>query len=468
MDSRGLPWRRLPLRTRVIGAFTLGAAIAALVLVVITYGLSRQSMLQQREESSERQFFANARQVQSSLRAEDPDFTQLLESLPSLSGSRSIIRTGDETWTSLSLTPSDLPPVLISTVLEFPQAQTMRYRLDDQPVLTFGLQMRPSAASALEGVAYFEVVPLAEVESTLESLALILLVGGVLTVLVGVGIGLWASGGLLRPLTDISDAATSIAHGRFDTRLEEVSDPDLDALVRSFNEMAAAMETRITRDARFSSDVSHELRSPLMTLRASIDVMQHRREELPERTRQALDLLNDEVIRFENLVQDLLDLSRSDSGPMQNDLVNIEELVRATLASSEATTSFEVSPNAQGALVMGDKRRLAQVLDNLLRNAEKYGGGPTRITVSSAGKSSEIAVEDSGPGVAPSERELIFERFTRGAAARKRGAGDGAGLGLALVDEHARRHGGAARVEGKPDGDSGARFVVTLPKAGRR
>ena len=468
MDSRGLPWRRLPLRTRVIGAFTLGAAIAALVLVVITYGLSRQSMLQQREESSERQFFANARQVQSSLRAEDPDFTQLLESLPSLSGSRSIIRTGDETWTSLSLTPSDLPPVLISTVLEFPQAQTMRYRLDDQPVLTFGLQMRPSAASALEGVAYFEVVPLAEVESTLESLALILLVGGVLTVLVGVGIGLWASGGLLRPLTDISDAATSIAHGRFDTRLEEVSDPDLDALVRSFNEMAAAMETRITRDARFSSDVSHELRSPLMTLRASIDVMQHRREELPERTRQALDLLNDEVIRFENLVQDLLDLSRSDSGPMQNDLVNIEELVRATLASSEATTSFEVSPNAQGALVMGDKRRLAQVLDNLLRNAEKYGGGPTRITVSSAGKNIEIGVEDSGPGVAPSERELIFERFTRGAAARKRGAGDGAGLGLALVDEHARRHGGTARVEGKPDGDSGARFVVTLPKAGRR
>ena len=414
MSSRGLPWRRLPLRTRVIGAFTLGAAIAALVLVVITYGLSRQSMLQQREESSERQFFANARQVQSSLRAEDPDFTQLLESLPSLSGSRSIVRTGDETWTSLSLTPNDLPPPLVSSVLESSQAKTMRYRLDDQPVLAFGLQLRPSNASALQGVAYFELVPLAEVESTLESLALILLVGGALTVLVGVGIGLWASGGLLRPLTDISDAATSIAHGRFDTRLEEVSDPDLDALVSSFNEMAAAMETRITRDARFSSDVSHELRSPLMTLRASIDVMQHRREELPERTQQALDLLNDEVVRFEHLVQDLLDLSRSDSGPMEIDLVNIEELVKATLASSEGVVPLEVSGNAEGALVMGDKRRLAQVLDNLLRNAEKYGDGPTRLTISSSGRNIEIAVEDSGPGVAPSERELIFERFTRG------------------------------------------------------
>ncbi len=468
MKYRGLSWRRLPLRARVIGAFTLGAAVAALVLVVITYGLSRQSMLRQREESSERQFFANARQVQSSLRAEHPDFTQLLESLPSLSGSRSIIRTGNETWTSLSVTPNDLPPQLVLAVIEASGARSMRYRLDDQPVLAFGLQLRPGGASTLDEVAYFELVPLEEMENTLESLALILLVGGALTVLVGVGIGLWASGGLLRPLTEISDAATSIAQGRFDTRLEEVRDPDLAALVDSFNEMAAAMENRITRDARFASDVSHELRSPLMTLRASIEVMQHRREELSDRTKQALELLNDEVVRFEHLVQDLLDLSRSDSGPMENDLVNIEELVKATLELTEGQASFEVIGTARGALVMGDKRRLAQVLDNLLRNAEKYGGGATRITIASNGGKIEIAVEDSGPGVAPSEQSLIFERFTRGAAARKRGAGDGAGLGLALVDEHARRHGGSARVEGKLDGGPGARFVITLPRAGRR
>ena len=231
--------------------------------------------------------------------------------------------------------------------------------------------------------------------------------------------------------------------------------------------MAAAMENRITRDARFSSDVSHELRSPLMTLRASIDVMQHRREELSDRTQQALDLLNDEVIRFENLVQDLLDLSRSDSGPMENDLVNIEELVKATLTSADGDIALEVAATAEGALVMGDTRRYAQVLDNLLRNAEKYGDGANQVTIISTGSAIEIAVEDDGPGVAPSERELIFERFTRGAAARKRGAGDGAGLGLALVDEHARRHGGNARVEGR-EGRTGARFIVSLPKAGHR
>ena len=118
-----------------------------------------------------RQFFANARQVQSSLRAEDPDFTQLLESLPSLSGSRSIIRTGDETWTSLSLTPNDLPSELVIAVVEARDARSLRYRLDDQPVLAFGLQLRPGGASTLDEVAYFELVPLVEVENTLESLA---------------------------------------------------------------------------------------------------------------------------------------------------------------------------------------------------------------------------------------------------------------------------------------------------------
>jgi len=147
--------------------------------------------------------------------------------------------------------------------------------------------------------------------------------------------------------------------------------------------------------------------------------------------------------------------------------VNIEELVKATLDSSDGDIALEVSAAAEGVLVMGDKRRLAQVLDNLLRNAEKYGNGATQVSIIATGRAIEIAVEDDGPGVAPSERELIFERFTRGAAARKRGAGDGAGLGLALVDEHARRHGGNARVEGR-QGRTGARFIVSLPKAGHR
>ena len=467
-----LRWlRRLRLRTRVIGAFTLGAVLAATLLVLLTYGLSRESMLRQREDASQEQFFSNARQVQALLRAAEPDFDLLLESLPSVSGSRSIVRVGSEAnpWRSRSsLSPSDLPSDLVAEVLTSDSARSMHYRLRGEPQLVLGLRLQPTSVSGLDEVAYFEVIPLREIEDTLSSLAIILIAGAALVLIIGAGIGVWASGRLLQPLAEISDAATSIAQGRFDTRVETVDDPDLAGIVDSFNDMATAMEDRIARDARFASDVSHELRSPLMTLRASIGVMQARRGELSDRAAQALDLLTDDVDRFEKLVQDLLEISRSDAGALETGPVNILELVNQTVGLMDDPPPVEIGEQTEHLLVMGDKRRLAQVLDNLLRNAEKYGDGATRVEVGRHGHCVAIAVEDEGPGVAPSERELVFERFTRGAAAKKRGSGLGAGLGLALVDEHARQHGGTARVENKEDGSRGARFVVELPLAGHR
>jgi two-component system sensor histidine kinase MtrB len=105
------------------------------------------------------------------------------------------------------------------------------------------------------------------------------------------------------------------------------------------------------------------------------------------------------------------------------------------------------------------------VIANLLDNAEKYGGGATCVTVDRSDGFVEIAVEDAGAGVAPDDRELVFDRFSRGAggAGRRTGASDGVGLGLALVTEHMRLHGGSVRVEDRRDGESGARFVVSLP-----
>ena len=469
------PLRRLPLRARVVGAFTLGAMLAAFLLVVMTYSLSRGSMLGLRHDSSEAQFFANATQVQSSLRAESPDFAVLLESLPSLSGSRSIVRTGLDTWRSPSLVPSDLPDELVAAVERSDQAHAMRYRLDGVPQLALGLRLRPSAVSQLSETLYFEVVPLSEIEATLASLRLILGVGAALVVLIGVAVGAWAGGRLLRPLATVSDAANSIAHGRFDTRVERSDDPDLAVIVESFNDMADAMERRIARDARFASDVSHELRSPLQTLRSSIDYLNGHRDELSAQGATALDLLASEVDRFQQLVQDLLEISRPDAegSVFERGLVNVTELVQHRVGEHRSgkrspEVELAISPAATDAVVIGDKRGLAQVFDNLLRNAEKHGGGVTRVEISRPGYSVRVAVEDDGPGVAPSERELVFERFTRGTAARKRGAGTGAGLGLALVYEHTRRHGGSVHVESRVDGQRGARFVVELPIAGHR
>jgi signal transduction histidine kinase len=137
--------------------------------------------------------------------------------------------------------------------------------------------------------------------------------------------------------------------------------------------------------------------------------------------------------------------------------------------SSRPDTSIDVSDTAEHLLIEGDRRRLARVVANLIDNARLHGGGDAHVFVQEAAAEGEpighvrIAVEDHGPGVPPEERDLVFERFARGAVAGRRSSSDGAGLGLALVDEHIRLHGGRVWVEDRLDGEPGARFVIELP-----
>jgi signal transduction histidine kinase len=236
--------------------------------------------------------------------------------------------------------------------------------------------------------------------------------------------------------------------------------------------MAEALQNRVERDARFASDVSHELRSPLMTLAASVEVMQARRDDLPDRAQAALDLLVADVARFQGLVEDLLEISRFDAGAIRlhlEDLLVAEFMRQAVAVSSLPLTKLTVSDRAEGLIMHGDRRRLARVVANLIDNARVHGGGAPEINVTEAVGEGEplahvwIAVEDHGPGVPPEERALVFERFARGAVAGRRSSSDGAGLGLALVDEHVRMHGGRVWVEDRSDGEPGARFVLELP-----
>ena len=132
------------------------------------------------------------------------------------------------------------------------------------------------------------------------------------------------------------------------------------------------------------------------------------------------------------------------------------------------STPIHVSDRAEQALIRGDRRRLARVIANLIDNARAYGGGEPEISIAIVDDAAEpithvqIAVEDRGPGVPPDERDLVFERFARGGGAGRRTGSEGAGLGLALVDEHVRMHGGRVWVEDRADGESGARFVIEL------
>ena len=168
-----------------------------------------------------------------------------------------------------------------------------------------------------------------------------------------------------------------------------------------------------------------------------------RRADLPDRTQQALDVVVDQVRRFDQMVLDLLELSRLDAGVTD---INREELrlgdvvARIAQRSGFGDVPIDVHPRAVRNVWM-DKLRLERILANLLDNARNHGGGPTRISIE-PDKSNALllAVEDAGPGVARGERERIFERFARGTAARHR---IGTGLGLALVMEHAHDLGGS-------------------------
>jgi signal transduction histidine kinase len=196
-----------------------------------------------------------------------------------------------------------------------------------------------------------------------------------------------------------------------------------------------------------------------------VEVLDSRRSDLPERTRQALDVVSNQVRRFDRLVLDLLELSRLDLGAAD---LHLESLVLPDVAAliarhnGFAEVRIEHGPGGT-APVMVDKRRLERIVVNLLQNAEEHAGGATRLRVEPSRQSMLLMVDDAGPGVSASDKERIFERFARGTAARHR---VGSGLGLALVAEHARAHGGSAWVEDVPGG--GTRFVVSFPLEGRR
>ncbi len=317
----------------------------------------------------------------------------------------------------------------------------------------------------MEGSIY-ERVPLDQLNSNLRLLAISLTGAGIITTLSGAAIGAWASRRTLRPLADVSEAARAIAEGQMETRLDDTSDADLELLVVSFNQMASALQERIERDARFASEVSHELRSPVMTLTASLEVLKNSEEELPEHARTALALLTADLDRFQQLVEDLLEISRFDAGAAHLSLqpVFLPEVVRAAVGvSSDHPVEVEIDDSVEELIINVDKRRIVQVMANLIGNAEKYAGGASRVHLGRDDDYAYIVVEDDGPGIGADDLDRIFERFSRGTEGGNRGADTGVGLGLSLVAEHVALHGGSVWAESKPDGGSGGRFVVALP-----
>ena len=283
------------------------------------------------------------------------------------------------------------------------------------------------------------------------------------TTVAGAIVGRWAASRALRPLHETAQAALAIAGGRLGTRLESADFADLAVLASAFNRMVDQLQERIEHEARFSSDVNHELRSPLTTLATSLSVLEARRDELPPKALQALDLLGAEVRRFRRLVDDLLEISRFDaaSGEIFRDEVSVGALVEHTVRATGADVPIRLAPGVASWHILVDKRRFERILANLFENAQRYAGGRRCWRLKVTAQWCASWSRTPGPGIAPEERDRIFERFSRGSTGRRRGLGDGTGLGLAIVAQHVHQHGGRVWVEGRPGG--GSRFVVELP-----
>ena len=432
-------------------SFAIGSLVLCSTAAAAAWWLSAGYLQSLRTRVATAEGLTSARAVHQGLTTE-ASVPALLERTRPSSG-EALLHTGGEWFAStLSLTPADVPPSLRDAALAG-RAVRQRAEIDGEPRLFVAVPVDDGG----RGGAYVAVLPLTELDATLRTLSTVLAGVALLTSACFTVLGGWASRRALRPVERVSEAAAAVAAGDLVARLR-TSDPDLRALAETFNANAAALQARVERDARFAADVSHELRSPLTTLVNAVDVMAARREEMSPTSAAMLEVVQAELVRFGDIVRDLLEISVEGAAPPgTGEQVRITRLVRAAVAGSVDVTA---TPGAEDALVLGDPRRLERVVCNLVVNADTHGRGVTGVLVRDAGPHVEIVVDDAGPGVPPPLRSEIFERFSRGPHARA--VADGAGLGLALVAQHVRRHGGQVRVEDRPGG--GARFVVTLPR----
>jgi len=445
--------RPLGLRARVTATVAIGALVLSTAIAALSYQFIRGTLLGERERTATRTAFYDAAIVNARIGGTDPDYVQILSSFDTGPGRRPVLLVAGTPYrlTTDVAGAEDIPPDL-AVLVESGQHAVQRVRTGNGPAMVVGVSLSPTTQ-------YYEIVSLSELEQTLDMIGLILaLVAGGVT-LAGAALGWYTGRRALRPLASVTEAAQGIAAGDLTARLDPQTEPDLERLSTSFNNMVDQLQRRIERDRRFAADVSHELRSPLQTLAAAAAVLERRQGSLDARSADAALLVVEEVDRFQHLVTNLLEITRADS-MLDLSEVDVLELARSQCKSRNIDVSIVSVLNGDDAIWLADSRRLEQILGNLLENAQRHGGGAVAVRLYRERNRNVIEVDDDGPGVLPESRELVFRPFVRGATAERRGDTDGAGLGLAIVARLAESHGGRACVGDRPGG--GARFRVEL------
>jgi signal transduction histidine kinase len=230
-------------------------------------------------------------------------------------------------------------------------------------------------------------------------------------------------------------------------------------LAETMNDMLTRLERADASTRRFVSDASHELRSPLATIRAAVEVS--RAGGAPQDTRDSV--IHGEALRMQGLVDDLLTLAKADDGaPLEREDVDVDDIVDGEARRVRAT-GVKVEAHIGAARVKGDPVRIEQMVRNLVDNAVRHTTGAVALHVRTEGPEVVVAVDNDGPPIPEAERDSVFERFTRLQESRHRDTG-GSGLGLAIVRTVAMAHGGTAIATQTPEGS--CRFEVRLPADG--
>ncbi len=327
-------------------------------------------------------------------------------------------------------------------------------RIDGVRAAVYTIQLAPGLALQVAQTLSTTDLEVASVGATLTVLSVIGIMGATV-----VGWAVARAG--LAPVTRLASVAEQVtATGDPGRRVEVDRRDELGRLATSFNSMLSALQRSLTAQRRLVSDASHELRTPLASLRVNVDLLADNPTMPAAERQEVLARVVDQVAELSQLVASVTELARGESPAAARQAVRLGEVTAAALEAARRDwpkTTF--SAELDGSVVEGSADRLRAAVRNLLDNAAKFGPQGGLVEVRLAG--GELTVRDHGPGIDPADQAHVFDRFYRSLSAR---AVPGSGLGLAVVQDVARGHGGAVVAEQAPGG--GTLMRLTLPTGG--
>ncbi len=338
----------------------------------------------------------------------------------------------------------------------------------DMSVMTIGVPWTTGLIKRVEGAVMLHI-SMANMHVDYSDMIKNASVSAIVALLVGMALCLLITSSQTKPIRRINEAVAEFARGNMDKRIDVQGDGEIAELAKTFNNMAEELGRLEESRRSFVASVSHELRSPLTCVRGYIEGMQDGTIP-PEDQSRYLDVVLQETNRLTTLVNDLLDLSRIESGkvPLNMAVFDVNELIRLTIIKFEKridakNLNVDISLRDEGLYVLADSARIAQVLTNLIDNAIKFlpeNTGILRLSAYPTGENCVISVKDNGPGILSEDLPFIFDRFYK--ADKAHTSGMGTGLGLSIVKKILEQHGQTIRCN---SGLNGTEFIFTLETA---